>query len=153
MNDITGGHTVHAFSDELPHLSELVKKQGALGREQLQRAVQTLKDEDPKAAGHVIDRDREMNDLDVVADEEIIDEKICEMIDDIVAGTPHAVLDISDMGGDTTEITVSARSVRDVENMIDDGLLEYAAMLDGEVSLVIEFDDRGGATILITQTE
>jgi phosphate transport system protein len=72
MNDLTGGHTVHAFSDELAHLNQLVQQQGALGRDQLQRAVQTLKDEDPKAAGHVIDRDREMNDLDVHADEEII---------------------------------------------------------------------------------
>jgi phosphate transport system protein len=72
MNDLTGGHTVHAFSDELSHLTELVLKQGALGRDQLHRAVQTLKDEDPKAAGHVIDRDREMNDLDVQADDEII---------------------------------------------------------------------------------
>lgn len=72
MNDITEGHTVHAFNEELSHLSELVMKQGTLGRDQLQRAVQTLKDEDPRAAGHVIDRDREMNDLDVLVDEEII---------------------------------------------------------------------------------
>jgi hypothetical protein len=40
-----------------------------------------------------------------------------------------------------------------VQNLIDDGLLEYAAMLDGEVTLVIEFDDPVGATVLITQTE
>jgi len=72
MNDLTGGHTVHAFNDELAHLNDLVQQQGALGRDQLQRAVQTLKDEDPKAAGQVIDRDREMNALDVHADEEII---------------------------------------------------------------------------------
>ncbi len=87
------------------------------------------------------------------AAEGILDEEIYAMIDDMVADTPHALLDVSDMGGDSTEITVSTRSVRDVENLIDDGLLEYAAMLDGEVSLVIEFDDRGGATVSITQTE
>ena len=75
------------------------------------------------------------------------------MIDEMVADTPHAYADFSDMGGDMTEITVSTRSVRDVENLIDDGLLDYAAMLDGDVSLVIEFDDRGGALVTITQQE
>ena len=87
------------------------------------------------------------------ASEGILDEEIYASIDDMVADTPHATLDFTDMGDDTTEITVSTRSVRDVENMIDDGLLEYAGMLDGDVSLVIEFGDNGGATVLITQTE
>lgn len=72
MNDSTDGHIVHAFNDELFDLNQLVLKQGALGRDQLQRAVQTLKDEDPRAAGHVMDGYREMNGLDVKADEEII---------------------------------------------------------------------------------
>ncbi len=87
------------------------------------------------------------------AAEGIIDEEIYAMIDAMVADTPHAQLDFSDMGADMTEITVSTRSVRDVENMIDDGLLDYAAMLDGDVTLVIEFDDRGGALVTITQDE
>jgi hypothetical protein len=87
------------------------------------------------------------------AAEGIIDDEIYAMIDAMVADTPHAELDFSDMGGDMTEITVSTRSVRDVENMIDDGLLDYAAMLDGDVTLVIEFDDRGGAVVTITQVE
>ena len=86
------------------------------------------------------------------AAEGILDEEIYTMIDDMVTDTPHAAMDLEVDGG-TTDITVSTRSVRDVENMIDDGLLEYAAMLDGEVSLVVEFDDRGGATVSITQVE
>ena len=86
--------------------------------------------------------------------EGIVDDDIYTMIDEMVADTPHATLDFNDdMGTDTTEITVSTRSVRDVENMIDDGLLEYASMLDGDVSLIIEFDDNGGATVLINQVE
>ena len=87
------------------------------------------------------------------AAEGIIDEEVYAMIDEMVADTPHADADFSDMGGDMTEITVSTRSVRDVENLIVDGLLVYAAMLDGDVSLVIEFDDRGGALVTITQQE
>lgn len=84
----------------------------------------------------------------------IVDDDIYTMIDEMVADTPHASLDFDDeMGDDTTEITVSTRSVRDVENLIDDGLLEYASMLDGDVSLVIEFNDNGGATVLINQAE
>lgn len=83
----------------------------------------------------------------------MVDDDIYTMIDDMVADTPHATLDFNDTGNDTTEMTVSTRSVRDVENLIDDGLLEYASMLDGEVSLIIEFDENGGATVLINQVE
>jgi phosphate transport system protein len=72
MNNFTSGHIVKSFSEDLAHLNSLVLEQGKLGREQLARAVQTLKDEDPKAAGQVIDRDQLMNELDVKADEEII---------------------------------------------------------------------------------
>ena len=84
----------------------------------------------------------------------MVDDEVYSMIDDMVSNTPHATLEFDDdMGGDTTETTVSTRSVRDAENLIDDGLLEYASMLDGDVTLIIEFDDNGGATILINQEE
>ncbi|MCG7871352.1 MAG: phosphate signaling complex protein PhoU [Candidatus Thiodiazotropha lotti] len=72
MNEMTSGHIVKAYSAELDHLNELVLDMGNLGQDQLRRAVQTLKDEDPKAAGQVIDRDRKLNDIDIQADEEII---------------------------------------------------------------------------------
>jgi phosphate transport system protein len=72
MNDITYGHIVKAFSEELAQLNQLVLELGNLSKDQLRRAVQTLKDEDPKAAGLVIDRDQKLNDIDVKADEEII---------------------------------------------------------------------------------
>ena len=82
------------------------------------------------------------------AAEGIIDEEVYATIDEMVADTPHADLDFSDMGGDTTEITGSTRSVRDVENLIDDGLLHYAAMLDGSTRIgaarpTIRQADRG----------
>ena len=72
MNDMTGGHTVHRYNEELEHLNTLVEQMADLGRKQLQDAVQSLRDEDPKAAGQVIDHDRYLNDLDVQADEEVI---------------------------------------------------------------------------------
>jgi phosphate transport system protein len=72
MNEMTSGHIVKAYSAELEHLNKLVLDLGNLGQDQLRRAVETLKNEDPKAAGKVIDRDRKLNEIDIQADEEII---------------------------------------------------------------------------------
>lgn len=72
MNEMTSGHTVKAYNEELDSINQLVVELGELGLDQLRRAVQTLKDEDTKEAGLVIDRDRELNEIDVKADEEII---------------------------------------------------------------------------------
>lgn len=87
------------------------------------------------------------------AAEGIVDDDIYASIDEMVADTPHATMELTDMGGDTTEITVSTGTVRSLENMIDDGLLDLAAMLDGEVTMLIELDDQAGATATITQVE
>ena len=72
MNEMINGHTVKAFNEDLKTINNLVMELGELGLDQLRRAVQTLKDEDTKAAGQVIDRDQKMNELDIRADEEII---------------------------------------------------------------------------------
>jgi phosphate transport system protein len=69
---MTDGHTVRAYNLELKELNELVLELGNLSLEQLRRAVLTLKEEDPKAAGQVIDRDRKLNEIDVKADHEIV---------------------------------------------------------------------------------
>jgi phosphate transport system protein len=69
---MTSGHIVKRFDGELGHLHQLVLHAGALVRSQLQQAVKTLEDEDPKAAREVISRDREVNALDIQADEEMI---------------------------------------------------------------------------------
>jgi phosphate transport system protein len=72
MNELTGGHTVHAFNDDLKAINDLVMQLGEIGQDQLRQAVMSLRNEDTRAAGQVIDRDRTLNDLDVKADEEII---------------------------------------------------------------------------------
>ncbi|MCU7809627.1 MAG: phosphate transport system regulatory protein PhoU, partial [Candidatus Thiodiazotropha sp. (ex Notomyrtea botanica)] len=72
MNEMISGHTVKAYNQELKTINQLAIKLGELGLDQLRRAVKTLKEEDTKAAGQVIDRDQKLNAIDVQADEEII---------------------------------------------------------------------------------
>jgi phosphate transport system protein len=72
MNEMTTRHIVKAFGEELGSINNLVVELGELGLDQLRRALKTLKDEDTKEAGLVIDRDRELNEIDIKADEEII---------------------------------------------------------------------------------
>jgi phosphate transport system protein len=72
MKEITAGHIVKAFNKELDHLNELVLELGNLGLDQLRRAVQTLRDENPAEANQVVERDRKLNEIDIQADEEII---------------------------------------------------------------------------------
>lgn len=55
------------------------------------------------------------------------------------------------MGGGITEITLSTRTLSSLENMIDDGLLDHASMLDGDVEVGIDFDNNGSVTMTITQ--
>jgi phosphate transport system protein len=137
MNDLTGGHTVLAFNEELSHLTELVLKLGALGRDQLQRAVQTLRDEDPRAAGHVIDRDREINDLDVEADDEIVRiiarrQPVAKDLRDIMV-VHKAIVDLERVGDEARKVAnltihlfdadktpPSGQLLRDIFNMAGD---------------------------------
>jgi hypothetical protein len=85
---------------------------------------------------------------------DIVDEEIYEMIDSMVADTPHADLTFDSMGdGSMTDITVSSRSLVTLENLIDDGLLTYAAMLDGTVTIDIQFSQNGSVDLVIQQTE
>ncbi len=88
--------------------------------------------------------------------EGIVDDEVYEMIDALVADTPHAELDPDDMGDMnvlTNETTIEAPSLMSLERMIDDGLLEYAAMLDGNVTIAIDLTDSRIVVMTITQTE
>lgn len=104
MNDMTGGHTVRAYNSELSHLNDLVSQLGELGRDQLQRAVQSLREEDTKSAGQVIDRDRDLNDLDVQADEEVL----------------QLIAKRQPMGKDLRDILTVAKVVNDLERVGDE---------------------------------
>ena len=85
------------------------------------------------------------------AAEGIVDDEVYEMIDSLVADTPHADMTLEDLGTGMTETTLTTRTITAMENMIDDGLLDYAAMLDGQVEVRINFGDDGSASMTVTQ--
>ena len=65
-------HTVHSYNDEIAHLNNMVLDIAHLGRDQLQRAISSLKEQDCKAAQEVMARDRLVNDLDIAIDEALV---------------------------------------------------------------------------------
>ena len=86
------------------------------------------------------------------AAEGIVDDEVYEMIDSLVADTPHADMTLEDLGTGMTEMTLTTPTITAMENMIDDGLLDYAAMLAGSVEVRIDFADDGSAAMSVTQT-
>lgn len=78
----------------------------------------------------------------------IVDEEVYAMIDALVADTPHATLTFDDMGN----MILTTRTVTQLETMIDDGLMSYIAMLDGDVTLTVRFEPRPGVTATVTRT-
>ena len=87
------------------------------------------------------------------AAEGIVDEEIYEMIDAMVADTPHGEMTIDDLGGGMTEIVIDRMMITSLENLIDDGLLTYASMLDGDVTVSITFDGPRDVSMFILQEE
>ena len=50
MNEMTDGHTVKSFNDEMNQLHQHVMQVGELVRDQLKRAVDSLEQEDAESA-------------------------------------------------------------------------------------------------------
>lgn len=78
--------------------------------------------------------------------EGIVDEEVYEMIDTLVADTPHATLDLT-----TMDPTITTQTIVSLDKMLDDGLLDYIGMLDGDVTVIIEFNDDRSVTMTIIQ--
>lgn len=53
---------------------------------------------------------------------------------------------LEDLGSGTTKITVRTPTVGALGDLIDEGLLDYVAALDGSVEMTIEFA-RDGTTV------
>jgi phosphate transport system protein len=104
MNDMTDGHTVKSYNEEMNHLHQHVIQIGELVRDQLQRAVNSLKEEDADAAREVIERDKLVNDLDVEVDDEIV----------------HIIAKRQPMAKDLREIITVGKIVTDLERVGDE---------------------------------
>ena len=83
--------------------------------------------------------------------EDVVDEEVYAMIDDIVAETPHAELVVEDLGEGVTETTIHSPTIRSMEAMMDDGLLTYSSMLEGDVDVAFNFEDNGSVTLSVVQ--
>lgn len=104
MNDMTDGHTVRSYNEEMNHLHQHVMQIGELVRDQLKRAVKSLRDEDADAAREVIERDRVVNELDIEVDDEII----------------HIIAKRQPMARDLREILTVGKIVTDLERVGDE---------------------------------
>lgn len=92
--------------------------------------------------------------------EGIVDEDVYEMIDGMVADTPHADLTFDVMDEVTSDMTmteitttIDSQTLVSLDRMLDDGLLTYVGMLDGDVSVSIDFNADSSVTMTITQVE
>ena len=65
-------HIFKRFDKEMQYLHDLVVQMGELAVNQLEDALDTLKNENPEKAYDVISNDKKLNDLDLRADDEII---------------------------------------------------------------------------------
>ena len=103
MNKMTEGHTVKSYNDEMEQLHQLVLTMGELVQQQLRSAVQSLEDEDTEAAQAVIERDQEVNALDIDADDELV----------------HIIAKRQPLAKDLREILTVGKIVSDLERMGD----------------------------------
>lgn len=104
MNEMTDGHTVKSFNDEMNRLHQHVMQIGELVRDQLKRAVDSLEQEDAESARDVIERDQLVNDLDIEVDDEIV----------------HIIARRQPMARDLREIMTVGKIVTDLERCGDE---------------------------------
>jgi|GEM_PF-1120901 len=84
---------------------------------------------------------------------DMVDADIYANIDEMVSDTPHATMVFdSDMTTGTTTIEIDGR-VNDMIQLVDSELLSYIALLDGDVTVTMEFPQTRQATLTIVQVE
>lgn len=83
----------------------------------------------------------------------IVDDDVYAMIDELVADTPHGDMTLTDLGGGMTEMVIFDVTIRDVETMVEEGLLTYGGMLDGESTVEISLATMRDVEVRILQVE
>lgn len=80
---------------------------------------------------------------------DIVDEDIYAMIDELVADTPHATLDLDNVGTGMTVVTVTTDDVDALSDFLDDGGLGYIEELSGSTYTDITINDDGSAVLTV----
>ncbi|WP_291316914.1 hypothetical protein [Desulfuromonas sp.] len=71
---------------------------------------------------------------------DMVDEDIYAMIDEVVGETPHALL-FTEEDSEEVTTTITTEDVSTADDLIRDGLLDGASLLDGDVTITIEFPE------------
>ena len=103
MNEMTDGHTVKSYNDELNQLNQYVLDMAMLVRSQIADAVQTLEDEDAEQAQEVVNRDQEVDAIELKVDDLII----------------HLIAKRQPMAKDLREMLAVGKIVSDLERIGD----------------------------------
>ncbi|MCF6282727.1 MAG: phosphate signaling complex protein PhoU [Candidatus Polarisedimenticolaceae bacterium] len=103
MNEMTEGHIVSGYNNELTDLHQTVLQMRDLVREQIKSALKSLQDEDVAGARAVIRHDQKINDLDIRADDAII----------------HLIAKRQPVAKDLREVLAVGKIVSDLERMGD----------------------------------
>ncbi|MCB1831052.1 MAG: phosphate transport system regulatory protein PhoU, partial [Gammaproteobacteria bacterium] len=72
MNEMTDGHTVTSYNDELDQLNRYVMDMARLVRRQIADSIRTLEEEDVEGAKEVVVRDQEVDAIELKADDHIV---------------------------------------------------------------------------------
>ena len=81
-----------------------------------------------------------------------VDEDVYEMISTAVAETPHADMTFDSIDYGSSEMTITARGVEDLNNLVDDGLMNYVSLLEGNVNVSVNFQRGNNVTVRVSQT-
>ncbi len=143
MNEMTDGHIVSSFNKDLNHLHQLVIQLKDLACKQVLDATHSLIEEDVDAAQAVIVGDRDIDALDIKADEEII-RLIAKR--QPVARDLREIMTIAKIVGDLERIGDQARRLAHLTIRFYDGdanppnhhLLDDLIKMAGFVNLMVE---------------
>jgi phosphate transport system protein len=72
MNSNIEGHIVHRYDGELTHLHTMLLEMGSLAISQTERVLEALKNKDLETAREIVDRDHDVNALEIKVDEEVV---------------------------------------------------------------------------------
>lgn len=108
MSDQIERHTLHYFDEELKSLHTLISKMAELILSQLCQSLESLKKVDPNLAEEVIQREREVNQLEVTANSEILTilARLCPVASDLrfVMATSQIITDLERIGDEAAKI-------------------------------------------------